>query len=745
MHRLLLRQLQRHLGKDFVPEGGWAQFLGAVSDHYEVSDQERALLGNALHVNSDELTAANQRLRAQSEQEHAQLRGVIDSIPDLIYFKTPEGIYLGCNQAFERYAGLPESSIVGNTALSIFDSATALKMRARDTEMLADGKAMVSEEWVTYPDGGNICLEVLRTPYFNSAGSVIGLIGIGRNITERKRLEEERRLAALVYQHTAEGMLVTDADYHIIAINPACARITGYELQEVLGKSPNIFNSGRQDQYFYDSMWEAINGAGYWHGEMWDRRKNGEIYAKSITINQLLGDDDSLHGYVVLFSDITEKKQSEELIWKQANFDMLTGLPNRRMFRDRLAQEIKKERRAGLSLALLFIDLDHFKEVNDTHGHLVGDDLLIEVARRIRECTRDSDTVARLGGDEFTVILTQLEDSKFAEVVAQKIINCMAEPFVLGEDVVYVSASIGITLYPDDAIEVEQLLKNADQAMYAAKNMGRSRFSYFTYTLQLAVQNRVRLIHDLRMALAAGQFRVYFQPIVHLATGRIHKAEALLRWDHPERGMIGPAEFIPLAEESGLIIEIGDWVFREATRWLNRWHGIVPHGFQISVNASPVQFRTEGNIPHDTWSDHLNRLGIPGTAVIIEITEGLLLDADPDIVNRLLRFRDAGIQVAIDDFGTGYSSLAYLKKFDIDYLKIDQSFVRMLGTDNNDRALCEAIIVMAHKLGLGVIAEGVETEEERQWLIDAGCDSMQGFLISEPVTPERFELLLSKS
>ena len=745
MHRLLLRQLQRHLGKDFVPEGGWPQFLGAVSDHYEVSDQERALLGNALHVNSDELTAANQRLRAQSEQEHAQLRGVIDSIPDLIYFKTPEGIYLGCNQAFERYAGLPESSIVGNTALSIFDSATALKMRSRDTEMLADGKAMVSEEWVTYPDGGNICLEVLRTPYFNSAGSVIGLIGIGRNITERKRLEEERRLAALVYQHTAEGMLVTDADYHIIAINPACARITGYELQEVLGKSPNIFNSGRQDQYFYDSMWEAINGAGHWNGEMWDRRKNGEIYAKSITINKLLGDDDSLHGYVMLFSDITEKKQSEELIWKQANFDMLTGLPNRRMFRDRLAQEIKKERRAGLSLALLFIDLDHFKEVNDTHGHLVGDDLLIEVARRIRECTRDSDTVARLGGDEFTVILTQLEDSKFAEVVAQKIINCMAEPFVLGEDVVYVSASIGITLYPDDATEVEQLLKNADQAMYAAKNMGRSRFSYFTYTLQLAVQNRVRLIHDLRVALAAGQFRVYFQPIVHLATGRIHKAEALLRWDHPERGMIGPTEFIPLAEESGLIIEIGDWVFREATRWLTRWNGIAPQGFQISVNASPVQFRSEGNIPQDTWSDHLNNLGIPGKSVIIEITEGLLLDADPDIVNRLLRFRDAGIQVAIDDFGTGYSSLAYLKKFDIDYLKIDQSFVRMLGTDNNDRALCEAIIVMAHKLGLGVIAEGVETEEERQWLIHAGCDSMQGFLISEPVTPERFELLLSKS
>jgi diguanylate cyclase (GGDEF)-like protein len=414
------------------------------------------------------------------------------------------------------------------------------------------------------------------------------------------------------------------------------------------------------------------------------------------------------------------------------------------MFRDRLEQEIKKERRAGLSLALLFIDLDHFKEINDTLGHLIGDELLIEVGRRIRECTRDSDTVARLGGDEFTVILTQLLDSKHVEGIAQDIINRMSEPFILGDDVVYVSASIGITLYPEDATDVEQLLKNADQAMYAAKNMGRNRFSYFTYTLQLAAQGRLRLIHDLRGALAADQLRVYFQPIVDLGTGRIHKAEALLRWEHPERGMVGPSEFIPIAEETGLIIDIGDWVFREATRWLTRWQGMVPHGFQISVNASPVQFRADGNIPQDTWSDHLTSLGIPGNCVVIEITEGLLLDADPDVVNRLLRFRDAGIQVAIDDFGTGYSSLAYLKKFDIDYLKIDQSFVRMLGSDSNDRALCEAIIVMAHKLGLGVIAEGVETEEERDWLVAAGCDSMQGYLISQPLPPEQFEVLLQK-
>jgi diguanylate cyclase (GGDEF)-like protein/PAS domain S-box-containing protein len=744
MHRLLIRQLQRHLGRDFVPDGAWRQFLDAISSHYDEIDQERGLLENALEVNSQELTAANEHLREQSEQEHALLRGVIDSIPDLFFFKTVESVYLGCNKAFEKYFGVAESAIIGKTAFNFVDDATASSFQKMDQEMLALNQPCINEEWITYPDGRKVCLEILRTPYSSVDGKPLGLIGIGRDITERKRLEDGMRVASMVYQSSGEGMLVTDAGNRIVAINPACARISGYSFEEVVGKDPGIFKSGRQDKSFYQAMWQAINTVGYWHGEIWDRRKNGEIYAKWLTINSLHADDGTLNGYVALFSDITEKKQSEELIWRQANFDMLTGLPNRRMFRDRLEHEIKKEHRAGLALALMFIDLDHFKEINDTLGHHVGDDLLVEAGRRISACTRESDTVARLGGDEFTIILSQLTDNSHVEEIAQTIIARLAEPFLLGDEIAYVSASIGITLYPSDARDVEQLLKNADQAMYVAKSQGRNRFSYFTSALQEAAQNRLRVINDLHGALADNQFRVYFQPIVDLASGRIHKAEALVRWQHPERGMVGPFEFIALAEETGLIIEIGNWVFQESARWAKRWSEMCPDGFQVSVNKSPVQFKTEGNTCEETWLAYLDELGLSGASIVIEITEGLLLNADMQVADKLLKFRDAGIQVAIDDFGTGYSSLAYLKKFDIDYLKIDQSFVRDLATDPESMALSEAIIVMAHKLGLKVIAEGVETEEQKDLLDAAGCDYVQGYLFSRPVPPEEFEALLER-
>ncbi|MDO8413409.1 MAG: EAL domain-containing protein [Gallionellaceae bacterium] len=744
MHRLLLRQLQRHLGKDFLPTEQWQAFFQVISAHYEEIDRERTLLENALVVNSQELTEANSHLRVQSEQEHALLRSVIDSIPDLLFFKTPEGAYLGCNRAFEKYIGLPESAIIGKTDFDFLDTALADTLQKTDQQMLALRQPSLSEEWVTYPDHSRVCLEMLRTPYASMNGKLLGLIGIGRDITERKRLEDEMRVATMVYQHSDEGMLVTDANNHIIAINPSCSKITGYSFDEVVGKDPKIFNSGRQDKNFFQEMWLALDTTGYWHGEIWDRRKNGEIYAKRLTINTLYTDAKSVHGYVALFSDITEQKQSEELIWKQANFDTLTGLPNRRMFRDRLEQELKKEHRAGLSLALLLIDLDNFKEINDTLGHHVGDELLVEAARRISTCARESDTVARLGGDEFTIVLPHLVNSSHVERVAWEVITKLSEPFYLGSEVAYLSASIGVTLYPADATEVEQLLKNADQAMYVAKNQGRKCFSYFTQSLQESAQNRLRLLKDLHGALAAKQFKVYFQPIVDLTTGRIRKAEALLRWQHPERGMVGPIEFIPLAEETGLIMEIGDWVFRESALWVKRWIELCPDGFQVSVNTSPVQFREEGNVYVQAWLNHLSRLELAGQSMVIEITEGLLLNADSRVTYKLLKFRDAGVQVAIDDFGTGYSSLSYLKKFDIDYLKIDQSFVRNLATDPNDMALSEAIIVMAHKLGLKVIAEGVETEQQRNLLAQAGCDFGQGYLFAKPMPPEEFEAMLQR-
>jgi diguanylate cyclase (GGDEF)-like protein/PAS domain S-box-containing protein len=566
--------------------------------------------------------------------------------------------------------------------------------------------------------------------------------GFARDISQRKRVEEVLQLSSMVLQNSSEGMMVTDENNQIITINPAFTNITGYSFDDVKGKNPRILKSDRHDTAFYRAMWGEITTNGQWQGEIWDKRKNGETHAKWLTINTIRDKDGKIHRYVALFSDITEKKKSEELIWRQANFDTLTGLPNRDMFRDRLGQEVKKSIRADRSLALLLVDLDQFKEVNDTLGHSVGDMLLKDAAQRISACVRESDTVARLGGDEFTIVLSEISDSSNVDDVAQKIISKLAEPFQLGSEVVYVSASIGITLYPNDATDIDELFKNADQAMYVAKKKGRNRSSYFTASLQVAAQTKLRLTNDLHGALEANQFRLHFQPIVAMSTGRIHKAEALLRWQHPERGLMGPMEFIPLAEDTGLINEIGDWVFKESARWAKQWCDRFGDDFQVSVNKSPVQFRAEGYQFAVKWFEYLRELGLSGGNTVIEITEGLLLNADTHVTDELLRLRDAGIQVAIDDFGTGYSSLSYLKKFDIDYLKIDRSFVNNLETDANNMALSEAIIVMAHKLGLKVIAEGVETEGQRKLLTNAGCDYAQGYLFSKAVPPEELERLM---
>jgi len=537
--------------------------------------------------------------------------------------------------------------------------------------------------------------------------------------------------------------MITDTDNRIIAVNPAFTDMTGYAPEEIIGQPPKILSSGRQTPAFYQAMWHEIHTTGQWQGEIWNRRKNGEVYVEWLTINTIYGEDGAIHRRVALFSDITKKKENEELIWTQANFDPLTGLPNRRMFHDRLQQEIRKAQRTNLPLALMFLDLDRFKEVNDTLGHGMGDLLLKEAAQRLCHCVRETDTVARLGGDEFIVILNELDKLDSIERVAQDILQKLAVPYRLEENIIYVSASIGITLFPEDAIEIDALLKNADQAMYAAKNAGRNRFSYFTPSMQEAAQIRMHLTNDLRGALAGNQLMIYYQPIVDLSSGAIQKAEALIRWQHPTKGLISPAEFIPIAEDTGLIVDIGDWVFHQAAQQVAQWRAEYHAEFQISINKSPVQFhRNPDTHHHVSWLNYLLQLGLSGQSIVVEITEGLLLDASDAVTEQLLSFRDANIQVSLDDFGTGYSSLSYLKKFDIDYLKIDQSFIRNLTADSDDMALCEAIIVMAHKLGIKVIAEGVETAEQRDLLVTANCDYGQGYLFSRPVPAQEFEKLL---
>lgn len=558
---------------------------------------------------------------------------------------------------------------------------------------------------------------------------------------ERQHAQEALQQAASVYEASGEGIMVTDQDQIIIAVNPAFTRLTGYPPEEVIGKSPRVLSSGSMDFGFYRSMWSALQADGQWQGELWNKRKDGTIFAEWLTINVIHDEAGKIYRYVGVFSDISEKKKAEETIWQQANYDQLTGLPNRRLFCDRLEQDLRRAERDGSMLAVMFVDLDRFKNVNDTMGHGAGDELLIEAARRLERGLRESDMVARLASDEFAVALTQVTDAGAVDRVAQSLLQSLAEPYALSDGLTYLSATIGITLFPSDGGDTESLLLNSARAMNAAKQRGANTFSWYTLELQAAAQVRSDLGRHLRTAIAENQFRVYYQPIIDMASGRVVKAEALIRWQHPERGLVGPMTFIPLAEDLGLIGEIGDWVFRSVVRQARKWldRGI---DLQYSVNKSPRQFGATDNLA--SWLAFLEEVNLPANKMVVEITEGLLLDARSDVIEQLAQLRSAGIQIAIDDFGTGYSALSYLQQFDIDYLKIDRSFVKDLGEDVNDRALADAIVVMAHKLGIKVIAEGVETEQQRDWLQQARCDYVQGYFYAKPLPPEEFESLVER-
>lgn len=561
------------------------------------------------------------------------------------------------------------------------------------------------------------------------------IIGIA---LEQKKVNEQLYLSSKVFENSTEAIIIADANKIIISINKALHKITGYVDEEIVGKSVTIVTSIRHGSNFFQKIWQSVKQHNHWHGEVWNRHKQGREYPAWFNIIPVRSKDGRISHYLINFSDVTDKKKSDEIIWRQANYDSLTGLPNRNMFYDRLNHDIKNAARIGAGLAVLFIDLDRFKEVNDSLGHSVGDALLVEAAKRLSSCVRETDTVARLGGDEFTIILNGINEQRSAEKIIQTILLEVAKPFHLNTKQAYVSASIGATFFPDDANNVEILMKNADQAMYAAKNNGRNCWSCFTSNMRAATEVRSRTAYELRSALRDQQLYLLYQPIVELATGNVYKAEALIRWQHPERGTVYPGEFISIAEETNLITDIGDWVFKQAVNQVALWQTHFNAGFQISINKSPKQFISKMS----DWVNHLNERGLDGQSIIVEITENLLLDVHELVVKQLLSYRDAGVQVAIDDFGTGYSSLSYLKKFDIDYLKIDRSFISNLDSKSNDRILCEAVITMAHRLGMKVIAEGVETDLQKELLTSMGCDFGQGNFFSKPMTADKFETLL---
>lgn len=662
-----------------------------------------------------------------------------DFVDDAFVATDPDGIVTYMNRAAERLFGTLRSE---TSNLSVQDLVSDLPPRHEPLDSLEKSSVLAWHSRGVRADGVELSLDGASTLMIGLSGLCYLYVMRARQV-EVDKADRQAQLASLVYRNTSEGMLVLDPKGTILDINPAFVNLRGQHESEVIGRHVRVLNSPCHDRDFYRAIWRSVMESGSWQGEHWGQHKNGELYPEWLSINTTYAEDGSVYRRVMIFSNIAEIKRAEAIIWKQANFDKLTDLPNRQMFHDRLEQSIKKSQRNGTKVGLLFLDLDRFKEINDTLGHATGDELLKEAARRLNACVRQSDTVARLGGDEFTVLIDDIAEKRDLDRLTKQILRKLSEPFQLGVETVFISTSIGVTFYPDDAIQADVLLNNADQAMYVAKGEGRNRSCYFDASMQERAQTRMRLVNDLHLALAQNQFSLAFQPIVELETGRITKAETLLRWQHPLRGPIPPVEFIPLAEETGMIAAIGDWVFCEATRHAHEWRTHYLPQMQLSVNISPVQFRHEG-IDLAFWLSHLETLGMSGDGVTIEITEGILLDSNSCINEQLNAFRDAGIQVSLDDFGTGYSSLSYLRKFSIDYLKIDQSFVSNLGGAGPDLALCEAIILMAHKLGLKVIAEGIETTAQYELLRAAGCDYGQGFLFSKPLSARRFEVMLAQ-
>ncbi len=565
----------------------------------------------------------------------------------------------------------------------------------------------------------------------------------GLDVTRRNRAEQKLRMDAQVFESATEGMMITDADRRIVDVNRAFCTITGYSYEEILGENAAILQSKKHDDSFYTELWASVREKGSWQGEIWDRRKNGEIYPKRLSITSITDEEGRVVRYIGLFSDISNAKQTQDQLFYMANYDSLTGLANRRFFRDRLELSIQQSRRGVQSTALMIIDLDGFKLVNDNLGHGAGDGLLCKVAERIKECVRDSDTVARMGGDEFTVLLPGISGSQNAALIAQKILGRIIEPVMLDHQEVFISSSIGIAFFPEDAPDAEGLMHNADTALYKAKEAGRNAYQFFSPEMNRRTAERLSLHARLRRAIDAGEFFLEYQPQFDATTGTLVGVESLVRWRNGAGTVTCPNDFIPHAEENGLIHEIGDIVLREACMqgaiWLDG--GIAPP--VISINMSAHQLRRSDFVGR--VEAILGEVRFPAQRLELELTESMLIDDSPETIEKLARFRSLGFSLAIDDFGTKYSSLSYLKHLPVHRIKIDRAFVKDIHEDADSLLIATAIIAMGRSMNLEVVAEGVETGEQVSILRSRGCELFQGNYYSPPVSASGMQAFLRRN
>ncbi|MBT9512207.1 MAG: EAL domain-containing protein [Acidovorax sp.] len=698
----------------------------------------RLLVALKAHERGLAFQVAQRTSEIQATQQ--QLRATIDAIPDPLFELDQEGRYCSVHSQRAELLMEPADQLIGRNVTEVLPALAALSVMDVLNEAQTQGWSTGRQIMLDLPSLGTTWFELSAARKPGSAGTTPRFILLSRDITERKRSQEQLQLTAQVFDQSSEAIVIADASHTIVRINRAFSRITGYPESEAVGQSVRLLTVAESTQDFNaDAVYARLTQEGHWEGEAWGRRKDGSTYPQWLSVSRVRDGNGSTTHSITLFRDITLQREAQDRVQRLAHFDPLTDLPNRALLAERARQHISNEQAKGGTLAMLFLDLDHFKNVNDSLGHRIGDILLVAVARRLQSLLSPQDTVSRLGGDEFLLLLPSASAAHAAEV-ATRLLAAVAQPFQIDPYELTTTLSVGIAMYPADGDSFDTLYQRADAAMYRAKQSGRNRYGFFTADLEARTARALQIENALRRALERSQFELHYQPQVSLITRQVVGAEALLRWRHPEMGMVSPAEFIPVAESSGMIVAIGEWVLHTAVNDAKRWLDMQLPLRAISVNLSAVQFR-HPQLP-EMVTRCLQQAGLPARRLELELTEGAAVDDPAAALAMMDQLHDRGVRLSMDDFGTGYSSLSYLKRFQIYKLKIDQSFVRDLDDDANDRAIVSAIIRMAQALGMQTTAEGVETDGQLEFLREQGCDEGQGYLFSRPLPANAFEAYL---